>query len=142
MAALAICLAAAGSLRADLKQARAEPNLEKRAKLALENASVAYKTARDAYEKGENDKVAAAVAEIGESVDLAFTSLNQTGKNPRKCPKWFKYAEIETRNLLRRLDSFQQQMSFDDRQMLDKTNAKVQQVHDGLLVGLMEGKKK
>ena len=57
--------------------------------------------------------------ELEESVELAHTSLNQTGKNPRKSPKYFKQAEIATRDLLRRLDSFQGEMSFDDRPMLD-----------------------
>jgi len=142
MAVLAICLAGAGSLRADLKQALAEPNLDKRAKLALENASAAYQAARGAYDKGENTQTSAAIAEIEESVELAYTSLTKTGKDPRRSPKWFKYAEIETRSLLRRLETFQQQMSFSDREMLDKTKAKVQQVHDDLLVGLMEGKRK
>jgi hypothetical protein len=141
-AALAVVLATSGSLRADLKQAMAEPSLEKRSKLALENAQAAYQTARAAYETGENEKVAAAASEITESVDLAFTSLMKTGKDPRKSPKWFKQAEIETRNLLRRIETFQQQMSFSDRELLDKTKAKVQQVHDDLLVGLMEGKHK
>jgi hypothetical protein len=66
----------------------------------------------------------------------------KTGKDPRKSPKWFKQAEIETRSLLRRIETLQQQMSFSDRELLDKTKAKVQQVHDDLLVGLMEGKHK
>ena len=56
------------------------------------------KRARAAYEKGENDEVAAALAEIQESVDLAYTSLTKTGKDPRRSPKWFKKAEIETRD--------------------------------------------
>jgi hypothetical protein len=141
-AVLAGLLVTNGWLRADLKQAMAEPNLEKRAKLALENASAAYQTARSAYDSGENEKVSAAATEITESVDLAYTSLMKTGKDPRKSPKWFKQAEIETRNLLRRIETFQQQMSFSDRELLDKTKAKVQQVHDDLLVGLMEGKHK
>jgi hypothetical protein len=141
-AALAAVLATAGPVRADLKQAMAEPNLERRSKLALDNAAAAYQTARAAYDAGENEKVAAAANEITESVDLAYASLMKTGKDPRKSPKWFKQAEIETRNLLRRLETFQQQMSFADRELLDKTKAKVQQVHDDLLVGLMEGKHK
>jgi hypothetical protein len=33
-------------------------------------------------------------------------------------------------------------MSFADRSMLDAVKARVQQVHDDLLVGLMEGKRK
>jgi hypothetical protein len=142
MGALVLLLAAAGSLRADLKQAMAEPNLEKRSRLALENASAAYQAARSAYDAGENEKVTAAALEITESVDLAYTSLVKTGKDPRRSPKWFKQAEIETRNLLRRIEGFQQQMSFSDRELLDKAKAKVQQVHDDLLVGLMEGKHK
>jgi len=141
-AALALVLANAGWLRADLKQAMAEPNLEKRSKLALDNAAAAYQTARAAYDTGENEKVATDATEIIESVDLAYTSLMKTGKDPRKSPKWFKQAEIETRTLLRRIETFQQQMNFTDRDLLDKTKAKVQQVHDDLLVGLMEGKHK
>jgi len=141
-AVLAAVLASPGWLRADLKHAMAEANLEKRSKLALDNAAAAYQTARAAYDTGENEKVAAAAAEITESVDLAYASLMKTGKDPRKSPKWFKQAEIETRNLLRRLETFQQQMSFNDRDVLEKTKAKVQQVHDDLLVGLMEGKHK
>jgi hypothetical protein len=80
--------------------------------------------------------------EIQESVELAETSLHETGKNPRKSPKWFKRAEGSTRDLLRRLDSFQQAMDAADRPMLDAVKAKVQQVHDDLLLGVLEGKQK
>ena len=110
--------------------------------LALDNAAAQYQAARAAYDKGDTDRVAAAVAEIEESVDLAYTSLTATGKDPRRSPKWFKKAEIDTRNLLRKLDAFQQEMGFSERSVLDKLKAKVQQVHDDLLLGLMEGKKK
>jgi hypothetical protein len=140
--ALALGVAAAASLNADLKRANAETNLEKRSQLALDNAQAAFKTARAAYEKGDNDQVAAAAAEIRESVDLAFTSLNQTNKDPRRSPKWFKRAEIATRDLLRKLDNFQQDMSFSDRPLLETVKNRVQVVHDELLVGLMEGKRK
>jgi hypothetical protein len=141
-AALALTIAAAGSLRADLRAARAETNLEKRSKLALENAEDAYKAARAAYEKGDSSLLAAAANEILESVELAHTSLKQTGKDPRKSPKWFKRAEMQTRELGRKLESFQNEMNFGDRATLDSVKAKVQQVHDDLLLGLMEGKKK
>ncbi len=140
--ALAVSLALAGSLRADLKRAKAEPNLEKRSKLALDNALAAYQAARAAYDKGDNDQVAACVAEIQESVELAYASLQETGKDPRRSPKWFKRAEIDTRDLLRKLDAFQQEMGFSERPMLDKVKASVQKIHDDLLLGLMEGKRK
>ncbi|HUI54890.1 MAG TPA: hypothetical protein VLY04_07955 [Bryobacteraceae bacterium] len=136
-----LLLLAAGALRADLKRALAEPNLEKRSGLALDNAAAALKTARAAYDRGDNDEVAKNVAEIQESVDLAFKSLTDSGKNPRKS-EWFKKAEINTRDLSRRLDAFQETMSYVDRPLLDTVKARVQQVHDELLVGVMEGRKK
>jgi len=135
-----LVLLAVGSLRADLQQARAQPNLEKRSMLALDNAAQSLGKAREAYEKGDNAQVETLAKDIQESVELAETSLHETGKNPRKSPKWFKRAESSTRDLLRRLDSFQQQMDVADRPMLDAVKAKVQQVHDDLLLGVLEGK--
>jgi RNA polymerase-interacting CarD/CdnL/TRCF family regulator len=132
----------AGPLRADLKPALAEPNLGKRSKLALDNAAAALKAARDAYSKGDNEKVAAVIDEIQQSVELAFDSLMKTGKNPRNSPRWFKPAEMATRDLSKKLDTFQRDMDYADRAMLDQVKTRVQQVHDELLLGLMEGKRK
>ena len=140
-AALALLLVPGGVLRADLKRAMAEPNLERRSGLALENAAAALKAAREAYDKNDSDLTAKYAAEIQESVDLAYDSLVQSGKNPRNS-SWCKKAEISTRDLSRRLESFQEQMSYSDRPMLDKVKADVQKVHDDLLMGVMEGRKK
>jgi hypothetical protein len=141
MAAL-LALSAAAPLRADLKKALAEPDLGKRSKLALDNAFAAYQAARDAYRKDDMQQTQASIDEVGQSVDLAYQSLDDTGKNPRKSPTWFKKAELATRDLSRRLASFEDEMSYPDRPMLEKLKARVQQVHDDLLLGLMEGKKK
>lgn len=138
---LAIVLVS-GVLHAGLQEIKAEPNLGKRSALALDNAFNALTQARDAYTKGENSQVETFAKEIQESVELAETSLHETGKNPRKSPKWFKRAESSTRDLLRRLDSFQHDMDAADRPMLDAVKAKVQQVHDDLLLGVLEGKEK
>src|ERR1039458_2258165 len=140
-AALALLLVPAGVLRADLKRAMAEPNLEKRSGLALDNAAAALKAAREAYDKNDSDLTAKDAAEIQESVDLAYDSLVQSGKNPRNS-SWCKKAEISTRDLSRRLESFQEQMSYSDRPMLDAVKAGVQKVHDDLLMSVMEGRKK
>lgn len=139
---IAALAAAPGLLRADLKTAMAEQDLGKRSKLALDNAEAALKTAREAYNRGENDKVAAAADEILQSVNLAAESLKATGKNPRRSPKWFKQAEIASRDLLKKLDTFQHDLNFDERSVLDKAKARTQEVHDELLLGLMEGKHK
>jgi hypothetical protein len=139
--ALTLLLLPAG-LRADLTAARAEPNLEKRSQLALDNAERALKNARDTYNKGNLEGTAALIAELRESVDLAEKSLFETGKDPRKKSKWFKRTEIRTRDLLRKLEAFDREMNFTDRSMLAEVRARVQQVHDELLTGIMEGKKK
>ncbi len=131
---------AAAPLRADLAPAQAEPNLERRSVLALDNAFQALAKAREAYSKGDNAQVEKLAKEIDESVQLAETSLHETGKNPRKSPKWFKRAENSTRDLSRRLESFQREMDVTDRPMLDGVKADVQRVHDDLLLGVLGGK--
>jgi len=125
-----------------LDEARAEPNLDKRSALALANAVAALKDARTSYNNGDLDKVKARAQEVEESVDLAYGSLEKTGKDPRRSPRWFKHAEIQTSELLRSIDTLQHDMSVEDRAVLDKAKEKVQQVHDDLLNGLMGGKKK
>jgi hypothetical protein len=142
VAALVIMLGPAAVAHADLKAALAERDLGKRSKLALDNAASAMKEARAAFDKGDAEKLAAAAGEMQESIDLAYESLKSTGKDPRKSPKWFKHAEIETRDLLKKVDTLQRDLNFQDRAVLDKLKARMQQVHDELLLGLMEGKKK
>ena len=137
-----LAVLAAPGVSADLPKVMAEPNLEKRSKLALDNAADALKRARDAYEKGSADQCQALVAETGDSVKLALKSLKDTGKNPRRSPKWFKRAEMELRTLLRRIDAFRQEMSYTDRSWLDPLRAEVQHSHDELLTGLLEGRRK
>ena len=132
----------AGELRADLKAALNEHDLGRRSKLALENATASLKAAREAYQKGDNTGLAAAASELQESVDLAWDSLQSTGKNPRNSPKWFKQAEIGTRDLLKKLDTLQHDLPFEERSVLDTAKAHIQKVHDDLLIGLMEGKHK
>ena len=139
---LALLASAPGVMRAALDEARAEPNLEKRSNLALANAVAALKSARDAYRAGDTQTAVTKIAEVQESVELGYESLVKTGKDPRKNPKWFKRAEIETRDLLRSMESFEHEMSFSDRPLLEKVKERVQQIHDDLLTGLMEGKHK
>jgi len=140
--AAVLTIGAGGVLRADLKAALAEKDLEKRSKLALDNAELALQAAKAAYQQGDIGKTRTAVTEVKESVDLAFQSLNDTHKNPRKSPKYFKSAELATRDLLRRLETFDYDMSYEDREILKPVKERVQQVHDDLLLGLMEGKPK
>ena len=139
---LAVAAALPVAANADLKTVMAEQDLGKRSKLALDNANAALKSARDAYNNDQKDQLSAAVKEIVDSVNVASESLKATGKNPRKSPKWFKQAEIATRDLLKKMDTLQHDMSFEERGMLDTARTRTQEVHDELLLGLMEGKHK
>jgi len=129
-------------LAADLAQVRAEPNLEKRSRTALELAERSLKASRQAYAAGDMQQAAALLDEMEQCVDLAETSLKGTGKDPIKSPKHFKYAEIKTVDLLRKLEAYSQDMSVLDRPMVEKAKEKVQEVHDRLLHGIMTGKRK
>jgi hypothetical protein len=125
----------------ELARIQAEPHPDKRAHMALDNADDALKQGRDAYDKGENEAAAARMQEVERSVELAESSLKQTGKNPSRSPKHFKYAELKTRDLLRKLDSFRESMSVADRPVVDRVIGTVQKIHDALLDGIM-GKNK
>jgi hypothetical protein len=129
-------------LLADLAQVRAEPNLEKRSRAALENAERSLKASRQAYEAGDMKLTAELLDELEQSVLLAEKSLKDTGKDPIKSPRHFKDAEKTTGVLLRRIEAFSRDMNFADRPMADKVKEEVQEAHDRLLQSIMTGKKK
>jgi hypothetical protein len=130
------------TLAFDLTAIQTEPNLEKRSERALDYANMALDAARDDYNSGNYDKSQNELQEVCDSVDLAYQSLSDTGKDPRKDPKFFKRAELRTRELLRRLEGVGQGMSQVDRGTLEKVRARVAEVHDNLLNGIMSKKKK
>jgi hypothetical protein len=130
------------TLAFDLTAIQSEPNLEKRSERALDYANLALDAARDDYNSGNYDKSQNELQEVCDSVDLAYQSLSDSGKDPRKDPKFFKRAELRTRELLRRLEGVGQGMSQVDRGTLDKVRERVSEVHDNLLNGIMSKKKK
>ena len=139
--ALPLMLAIVVAIRAEIPRIQAEPNLEKRSKLALDNADQALKLARDAYEKSDLINTAGLLAEVKASVELADASLKSTGKKPSRSPKAFKYAELRTSELLRRIETFSQDMNFADRPMIEPVKSTIQHVHDALLDAIMEKSK-
>lgn len=142
LAVLAVAVSLSLASEAPLGTIKSEPKPERRAERALDNADAALKSATDAYlVKGDLKQTNAALDELSESVELAYTSLTETHKNPSRNPKHFKRAEIRTRELLRRLTDFREQMSVDDREAVDKARSAVQKVHEDLLEGIMGGGK-
>lgn len=130
------------TLVSGLTEIRNERNSDRRAKLALENADQALTTARDAYKKEEMWVTEASLKELEESVELARTSLEETGRDPRRRPKWFKYGEAHTHELIRRLNSLENAMDLDDRHLLEGAKTKLHQTNEEWLLGIVQGKKK
>jgi hypothetical protein len=128
-------------LALDLTSVRNEPNLERRSELALDYANSALDTARNSYNGGDSAKVEPALNDVGDAVDVAYEALSETGKNPRN-NKYFKKAELRTRELMRRLDGLMQTVSFDDRAPIAKVRERIADVHDNLLQGIMSKKQK
>jgi len=129
-------------LLADLAQVRAEPNLEKRSRAALDNAEHSLKASRQAYEAGDLKLTQELLEELQQSVLLSERSLKEAGKDPIKHPRYFKDAEKKTGELVRRIEAFSRDMNFADKAMADKVKEEVQEAHDRLLQSIMTGKKK
>ena len=124
----------------DLAAIKMEPNLERRSDRAIDNASAAMDAARDASSAGESEKVKAAVEELRDSVDLAYQSLVDSGKSARRSPKFFKRAELKTRELMRRLEGLAQAVDAEDRVFVVSVRDRVSQVHDNLIQDIMQKK--
>ncbi len=130
------------ALAFDLAGVKSEPNLEKRSELALNYANSALDAARESYNQGDYDKTKTELDEVQQSVDLAYESLSATGKDPRRDPKFFKRAELRTRELLRRLEGLGESVSFSDRSMVERVRDRVSAVHDDLINGVLTKRKK
>ena len=124
-------------LALDLSAIKNEPNLEKRSDLALDYANTALDSAREAMTAGDDAKIRSALAEVG--VGGSFLALaTDTGKYARNNKS--QAGEVRTRELLRRLDGLRDTASVDDQPAIEKVRARVAEVHDGLIQGIM-GKK-
>jgi len=116
----------------------AETNLEKRSELALKEADEAISAASKAYASG----IAPAAFEkqievIGELVQLSLKSLQDTGKQASRKPKYFKKAELKLRSLLRRLDSLHREVSAEDRPPVEHVKTVIAETHDQILHDIM-----
>ena len=134
-----LCLAAAPET---LEVVRAERNLERRSRLALEYAHAALDRAIKTYLDGDPKAGLQQLAEIQQAVELSQESLKATGKTPSRQPKHFKRAEIETRALLRELESAEKQVDFDDREHVRAVYDRVEEINRELLLGIMTKPKK
>jgi hypothetical protein len=126
----------------DLASIQQESNPERRSQLAMDYAGAALDAARTAYQAADLEKAKTSLSEVGDAVDLAYDSLQQTGKEARRDPKFFKRTELSTRQLLRRIEGLADSMNFDDRGLAEKIFDRVAAIHENLLQGIMGKKKK
>jgi hypothetical protein len=115
-----------------------EPNLERRSERAMDNASAAMDLARET--SSDESKLKANLEELRDSVDLAYQSLLDAGKSARRNPKFFKRAELKTRELMRRLEGLALAVDPDDRPVVENVRARVSKVHDDLIQDIMQKK--
>ena len=140
--AVLVTLLTANLWAVDLASIQQEPNLERRSQLAMDYAGTALDDARTAYQASDLEKTKTSLSEVGAAVDLAYDSLQQTGKDVRRDSKFFKRAELSTRQLLRRIEGVAESMSFEDRAAAEKLRDRVAAIHDDLLQGIMAKRKK
>ena len=131
----------ANPLPSSLDQVKAEPNLEKRARLAMDYAGVAQREAETAYGNGDLENTVSRLKTVLESVELAKATLDSSGRTPGRNPAVYKYAEQKSTELLLRLRDLDQRMGDEERESVKPIRTKVQEIHDEWFEGIMERKK-
>ncbi|MDP9114757.1 MAG: hypothetical protein M3O20_13905 [Acidobacteriota bacterium] len=126
----------------DLASLQQEPNPERRSQLAMDYAATALDAARSAYQSSDLEKTRNSLTNVGAAVDLAYGSLQESTKESRRDSKFFKRAELATRQLLRRIEGLAESMSVEDRAAAEKLRDRVAAIHDDLLQDIMAKKKK
>ena len=126
----------------DIGSVRNEPNLERRAELALENANQAIDKAKQHAADSKFDQLHLAVIEVQDSVELCHESLAATGKDPRKNTKQFKKVEMRIHQLTRRLRGFAGEVSIEDKPVIEKVANRLDEINDEIITGIFTKRKK
>jgi hypothetical protein len=120
-----------------LDQVKAEPDPERRAKAAIDFAATAERNAEVAFTDGNVQNVVAQLKIMKESMETTRDSLVASRKTPGRNPQLYKYFELRSHELLIRLEDFERRMSFEDRDVVAVTKARVQEIHDFWFDGIM-----
>lgn len=125
-----------------LESVRALPDPEKRADEATKFAQQTVKQVAKTFHDGEVDQGKQMLANIRAAVDLAYESLESTGKDARRKPKHFKRLEIATRKLAGDLTDVAKSLNFDEQPFIEPVIARVEEINGELLTAIMTKKKK
>ena len=123
-----------------IDQVRSEPNLERRAKLAIEFAAAAERRAEAAYTAGNVPLTTSELKDTALGVELAQLAFEQTGKTPMRHPGPYKSAELKTQEILVRLADLEKRMDAEERAGIEGPRIKIQEIHDAWFDGIMRKK--
>ena len=126
--------AAAGADQPD--SLKTEPDLNRRAELAVDQADHHLDAARQAWQGGDWDKTQAALTELKEAADLAGKSLDETKQPPRN-NRHYKTVEMKLSNLIRRVDAFRLEVDYEQRDTVNDVETRLQELHDRILEAVM-----
>ncbi len=114
----------------------------KKARLEVQLAEISFKEGRKLYLEGDSESGLKKLKEMLSWSEKAHDRLFKTGRNPRKKPGGFKDAEITFRKLERRLADFRLAVPVQDREGIQKITARLTELREDLLLGIMKGKEK
>lgn len=127
----------AAELKARLER---ESDPIKKARLELRLAELALNEATRLYEKGDTEKGLARLEEMLSLVVAAYDRLQATGRDPRKRPSGFKETEIKMREFSRRVEDLRVSLTIEEREGIEKIEARLVELRDHLLHRLMRVK--
>jgi len=143
LAILALAFAALlGAAAPTLDEAKAETDLKKKSKFALRFARKAVDPMVEAFRNGEPEQGRVWLGKIEEGVEISRQALDELDKNPRKSPKHYKRAEIATRKLARELENAKRYLIVEERELVDETLQRIEEINRSLLFAIMQQKKK
>jgi hypothetical protein len=120
----------------------AERDLVPKARLEIRLADMLLEQSRKQYADGDDDKGEAALNEMMAATEQAYQHLFATHRDPRSKPAGFKDTEIRLREFVRRLEDLRISLALDERPPLDKAIARLRDMHDDLLSGIMRVRKR
>lgn len=121
----------------DLKaHIQTEHNPVKKAKLQIRLASLQLNQAETNYNQGQTEQGAALLGAYGSSMQDAWKTLRESGRNAARQPQGFKELELALREGTRRLEDLKHRISYYDRDPVDKVQQALAAEHNAVLKAL------
>ena len=120
----------------------ADPTGERRARVSLDAAASAERSAEAAYDNADLDGVRFQLKTMADDIQTADEALKAAGKTPGRNPTPYKFAEQKSLEILTRLGDLEHKMDAAEREIVAEPKARVQQFHDAWLEGIVRGNKR